>query len=138
MISRRKLYILLSVGLLAGYVLVFFEILSQKSAKDTTPDLCLFKIVTGLPCPSCGSTRSVLSLINGNLMDAVKINPLGLIIAAILLFSPFWLAYDLITGRESLYRNYLKAEALLRRPLVAAPLILLLLANWVWNIAKGL
>lgn len=138
MISARKLYIILSVGLLAGYILVFTEILSQRSARDTIPDLCVFKTVTGLPCPSCGSTRSVLSLLNGNIIDAVKLNPLGLVIAAIMLISPFWLARDIISGDSSLHRFYLKAESLLRRPVIAAPLILLILADWAWNIAKGL
>lgn len=138
MISRRNLYIFLGVALFAGYTLIFFEIVSHRAAKDVTPDLCFFKTVTGLPCPACGSTRSVLSLFNGNFSEALKINPLGFIIAAILMITPVWLLYDLTCGRSTLYNSYLEAERILRRRLIAAPLIVILLINWAWNIAKGL
>ncbi len=40
------------------------------------PVLCLFKRVFGVPCPSCGTTRAVLALINGQLWMAVRMNPL--------------------------------------------------------------
>lgn len=138
MISRRNLYILLSVALLAGYTLISIEIISHRAAKDVTPDLCFFKAVTGLPCPACGSTRSVLSLFNGNISEALKINPLGFLIAAVMLITPFWLIYDITGGRGTLHDTYLKAERILRKPFIAAPLIALLLINWAWNIVKGL
>jgi hypothetical protein len=51
---------------------------------------------------------------------------------------PVWLAADLLRERDSLYRFYQRAEATLRRPSVALPLILLILANWAWNIVKSL
>ncbi|HLP74064.1 MAG TPA: DUF2752 domain-containing protein [Bacteroidales bacterium] len=138
MITRKKLYILLSVALLAGYILLFVEIFTHRMAKDVVPDLCIFKTVTGLPCPACGSTRSVLSLFDGNVAGALRINPLGFVIVLVLLAGPVWLSYDIISRRKTLYDSYLKAENILRKPFVAAPLIVLLLINWAWNIAKGL
>ena len=37
---------------------------------------CWFRQLTGLPCPTCGATRSVLSLVHGNLAEAIGHNPL--------------------------------------------------------------
>ena len=38
------------------------------------PD-CVFKAITGIPCPTCGSTRSVLLLSHGHLIAAFRMNP---------------------------------------------------------------
>jgi hypothetical protein len=37
---------------------------------------CWFRRLTGLPCPTCGATRSALSLAHGDLMAAWRHNPL--------------------------------------------------------------
>jgi hypothetical protein len=37
---------------------------------------CSFRQLTGLPCPTCGATRSALSLLHGNLAAAWQRNPL--------------------------------------------------------------
>jgi hypothetical protein len=37
---------------------------------------CWFRRLTGLPCPTCGATRTALSLIHGNLVAALRQNPL--------------------------------------------------------------
>ena len=37
---------------------------------------CWFRQMTGLPCPTCGATRSILSLAHGNLGDAIALNPM--------------------------------------------------------------
>jgi hypothetical protein len=37
---------------------------------------CWFRRLTGLPCPTCGATRSALSLAHGNLAAALRYNPL--------------------------------------------------------------
>lgn len=91
-----------------------------------------------MPCPSCGSTRSIVSLIEGNFVEALKINPLGLIVAAIMLFTPLWIVVDLIRKKNSLFDFYKKSEGYLKKPRYAFPLVFLVLINWVWNIVKGL
>lgn len=137
-ISKKKLYIILSVGLLSGYILLFAEAMTHSTGRVAIPDLCFFKTFTGIPCPSCGSTRSVVSLIDGNFTEALRINPLGIVIAVIMLVTPFWITYDLATGKSTLHGIYRRTETILRRPLVATPLILIIIINWVWNIFKGL
>ena len=52
--------------------------------------LCLFKRLTGIPCPTCGGTRAVLHLLRGDLSAAWRSHPLvtvlllGLMVNAVL------------------------------------------------------
>ncbi|MGI8593385.1 MAG: DUF2752 domain-containing protein [Solirubrobacteraceae bacterium] len=50
------------------------------------PVLCPFRLVTGLPCPFCGMTRSLLALGQGDLGASVRLHPLGpvLVVVAVL------------------------------------------------------
>ena len=51
---------------------------------DGGPPLCPFRWATGLPCPGCGLTRSVVALAHGDLSGAWFFHPLGpLAVAAI-------------------------------------------------------
>lgn len=38
---------------------------------------CPFKSLSGMPCPSCGTTRAAVALARLDLMDAVAVNPLA-------------------------------------------------------------
>jgi hypothetical protein len=54
---------------------------------------CTFKKVTGLPCPSCGMTTSFSLLIHGDLINSVKANAVGTLLALFgLVFIPWSLA----------------------------------------------
>jgi uncharacterized protein DUF2752 len=48
------------------------------------PPLCPFRLLTGLPCPGCGLTRSLVSLMHGDLSAAVLFHPLGPVVAGLL------------------------------------------------------
>jgi hypothetical protein len=137
MLTRNKLYTLISLACIAGYVWLYFNLNSGPGVNDSTP-VCLFKLVTNVPCPTCGATRSVLAITNGDFINAVLINPLGYLIACIMTILPIWTAFDFISKRNSLQLAYKKAEGYLRKPNVAVPLILLVILNWIWNISKGL
>ena len=49
---------------------------------------CFFKTITGIPCPTCGATRSVVYLASGEISAAILMNPLIAlcVLAAILIF----------------------------------------------------
>jgi len=47
------------------------------------PESCWFKRLTGMECPGCGLTRSVVSLVHGNFLDAWHFNPGGYLFFAI-------------------------------------------------------
>jgi hypothetical protein len=132
-LTRNKLYILLFIACLAGY---FWLYLGVKGSH--TVEICLIKRTTDIPCPSCGSTRSVVSITEGHFAEALRLNPLGYVIAFIMLVTPPWLLVDLLQKRDSLFSSYQKAEAVLRKPQFAIPLTVLIVINWIWNISKGL
>ena len=134
--TRNRLYIFLFLALLAGYSYVLWESYMRIFNHPFTP--CLFKNFTGIACPSCGVTRSVLMLAHGSVTQALLMNPLGIIVAAIMAAAPFWLLYDVLLKRDTLYTAYLKTEKILTIKWVAITLTLLVLLNWAWNIHKGL
>lgn len=134
--NRNKLYLLLGALLFIGYAWLFWSIRQQQADSDFTP--CIFKNVTGIACPSCGSTRSVLYLAKGNFAAALHTNPIGYILAFIMIVIPLWLFYDLLFKRDTLYRAYRKSETVIKIRWVAVLLAALIIANWIWNIRKGL
>lgn len=135
--TRNKLYLLLTITCLAGYSWLYFNSTSN-SLKNDDVTICVLKNISGIPCPSCGSTRAVLSIIKGKFSTALYTNPFGFIIGLILLITPLWLVTDLISKKNTLFLFYKKIELFLSKPQFYLPLIILVLANWAWNIAKGL
>lgn len=136
-LTRKRFQLIFSLALLAGYGWLALVGRMRPEEAGTRYDVCLIHHFAHIPCPSCGSTRSVLSLLHGDMAGAIYWNPLGLIIFAVLLVAPFWMAYDLLLKKESFYRFYLRSEETLRRKWVAIAATVLLLANWAWNIWKG-
>jgi hypothetical protein len=68
-----------SIRLLALLALLFLGrvVAVRSSGFSTGPSVCLFRNVTGLPCPFCGSTRSVGHILQGEFSAALYSNPLG-------------------------------------------------------------
>src|SRR4030067_1301132 len=60
---------------------------------------CVFKGLTGIPCPTCGSTRSVVSLSQGHVLGSFAENPL---LAACIMTALFYFIYSLIARAFSL------------------------------------
>ena len=135
--SRNRLYILVLVLAILAYGLVFFNVFHIKST-NTIPSLCVIKNITGIPCPACGTTRSVTQIALGNFKSALTTNPLGYIATLLLIFSPFFVIADLIQKRNRFLNLYQKAENLLKIKWVSVLSIALILANWIWNIYKEL
>lgn len=100
--------------------------------------MCVSKSITDVPCPSCGTTRSVLSFFEGDFIKSLYWNPLGIIVSLVLLVLPIMLLYDWFSGKNTIYDYYIKSEKVLKEPKVYIPLIILLILNWIWNICKGL
>lgn len=48
---------------------------------EQAPTLCLFHVVTGKPCPTCGMTRATCALVHGEWAKAMHYHPLVV---------PFW------------------------------------------------
>ena len=101
--------------------------------------VCLFRNVTGLPCPSCGVTRSLLLIIGGDLQQALLVNPLGPVAAIALAGVPLWILKDFVTRKSTLSPLFLRIEKKIKtKKTIYMPLIALALLNWGWNILKEL
>ena len=133
--TRNKLYSLLLIACLAGFIYLFYHIYTLKSE---TFRVCIIKNVTGYPCPSCGTTRAVTLLLQGKITESILLNPFGILVAVIMTVFPFWVLTDIFLKKDTFFRWYKKTEATIRKPWLAVILILLVLLNWIWNIYKHL
>ena len=136
-LKRIKLYSILFIACLAGYIWLYFNI-TKNITENKSVEICFIKHLTNIPCPSCGSTRSIISLTKGDFIGALNINPIGYLVALIMLVAPLWILADTIMNKNTLFDLFQKIETLLKRPIIAIPLILLVIINWIWNITKGL
>jgi len=136
-LSRNKLYILIILACVVGYAwIIMLHFIKLSHAQE--PDVCLFKYLTNIPCPSCGSSRSVMAIVHGDIHEAFYLNPLGFLIVIIMLVTPFWITGDVLLKRSSFLHFYRQVEILFRRKWIAIPAVLLILVNWIWNIKKNL
>ena len=88
----QKLCVLLSlpIFLLAARFLPWHKI----------PSVCMFYRLTGLPCPSCGMTRSVLALTHLDFHTAMIFNPLGPVFVGFFILWWGLSVYHMGTGRR--------------------------------------
>lgn len=129
--TRNGLYGLSAAGCVAGYVwLTCFESYGQS--------VCLFHRLFHVPCPSCGSTRAVAALLRGDVREAFLTNPIGPLLAGLLVALPLWIVVDVVTGEDSYYRAFCRMDEWLGRRYVFLLLVLMIVANWIWNIVKEL
>lgn len=96
--------------------------------------VCLFKKITGIPCPACGSTRATLQLIHGQFLNSILINPFGMLTSFLILISIFWMIRDILRSKETFIPFLIKDWS----GSVKLFALLIVLANWIWNIKKGL
>ena len=59
-----------ALGLLAAALL-------PRAWIEAGPSFCPFRVWSGLPCPGCGLTRSVVALAHGDLAGSLYFHPLG-------------------------------------------------------------
>ncbi len=134
---RNKLYAFVLLACSSGYMWLYYHI-STNLNENSSGEVCMLKSVTGVPCPSCGSTRSVVALLEGNFFEALSLNPIGYILAIGLFVLPIWIVSDLLMSRQSFFDFFRSAELFLQKPKHYLPLALLVVINWVWTITKGL
>ena len=90
---------------------------------------CLFHALTGLPCVTCGSTRSAIAFFHGQFFSSWKWNPLAFgFLCALSSFNIY--AFIVLTTRTPRLRivNFNRAEKTVARFLTIA----LLALNWIY------
>ena len=131
---RDKFYILLMALCLCSIVWIIFCVNNQDG--QGLWQGCLSKQNLHIPCPSCGTTRSVISIIKGDFFNAVLINPLGYIAIISLVIIPIWIIFDCSTGKSTLVNTYHACLRFIKQAYIYIPLIVLTICNWIWNIVK--
>ena len=136
MIKDRTIYLTFTLLCLASYSWLFYQLTGNIVYSNES--ICIFHNITHLPCPSCGITRSVIYILEGNFSAGLFLNPLGFIAFLGLIIIPIWLLYDFLSKKYSLALFYRNAEKFMQKKPVAITLIILICANWGWNILKCL
>ncbi len=85
------------LGLVTGLWCVFVftvVIIDQIAGKEVV--VCWFRALTGVPCPTCGSTRALLALAQGRVIESFTYNPM---FVAVALLGTAWLVARFGFGR---------------------------------------
>jgi hypothetical protein len=136
-LKQSSLYRMIVFLFGAGYAWLGYHFFKADDHAGMT--ICLFKNVTGIPCPSCGVTRSLLLFARGSFLKAIWINPLGLLVGVLMIVIPIWAATDYVRDKITLAQAYDSLSGLLQRhKLLYTAIIALGLLNWGWNIVKDL
>ena len=136
--SGKRLYWTLALLSVGGYAWIAFHVVGTH-AHEKGLTLCLFKNVTGVPCPSCGITRSLLMFISADFEKGFLLNPLGLFVGVAMLIVPLWMIIDGLTHKKTFAEFFLKTEQQFKtQKIFYIPALTLILLNWCWNIMKDL
>lgn len=91
------------------------------------PDICMFRAYTGLPCPGCGLTRSLIAAAHGKIRRSFSLHRLGLItLLYVLLQFALNLGYIMIPKSRAPLSRYFK---FLHRGIIV--LAVLFVLNWI-------
>ncbi len=94
---------------------------------------CQFKSITGYPCPTCGSTRCVQSLLEFDVISAFLFNPLVFIFGV---FFVGWMLYGfyVLIQRKRIKLTFTDREGTYVRWGIA----ILFVLNWIYLIWAGI
>ena len=95
------------------------------------PIICIFRIVTGQPCPACGTTRALGALSEGRLIDSLNFNPLGIVI---LLSAIVWIFSVSKNGQRT---NMISQKfTTLNSAAKITSVLLIITLVWIWNLSR--
>ena len=116
-------------SIVSGYLaLVLMDNLSHH--KHITS--CVFKLITGIPCPGCGMGRATLSILKGDLVASFNYNILCIpfTLAVVAAFS--WLLSDAIKRKETFFQ-FIKTDFRIEYKVLLATIIVI---DWAVNIIR--
>jgi hypothetical protein len=89
---------------------------------------CGFKTLTGVPCPTCGSTRAIVHLSHGDVASAFFMNPLVFAVSVAALVYLFYSLFTFLFAAPRMVVALSGNEKDRLRVLV----VLFVLANWLY------
>jgi hypothetical protein len=100
MVSKRLTALLIwsSIAIGAVYLFIF------EPGRSGFFPACPFRMLTGLTCPGCGSTRGLHRLVHGDVVGAFEFNPLMVVSLPFLLYALVRYTSAAVTGRP--YQPY--------------------------------
>jgi len=132
--TRNGLYTTIFILTFIGW---FWLLMHAHNKVASELNVCFVKATTGFPCPACGTTRSIQTILEGKPLDGFVLNPFGFIVLAIMAIAPLWILRDWFVHSNSFFAWYRKMELRFTRPVVARSFFLLVIINWFWNFYKG-
>jgi len=131
--DNRKIYIVTSMCCLVTWVYVG---LIWNCSLDSPGQSCYFISLFGIPCPVCGGSHAIQSLVHGQWSAAIQYNPLVTILLLLTVLVSLILLYDLLL-RKTVWMNTLsRFYALIQNKKVSFTLALILIIHWYFNIIK--
>jgi hypothetical protein len=91
-------------------------------------DLCLLKRLTGLSCPTCGLTRAVCSVLQGDWAASLAFHPAGILVVFSLVGWLTWMSLEAWRGQAL----WVSGQRTMTR-LAGAVIALTSLASWIWR-----
>jgi hypothetical protein len=90
--------------------------------------VCWFHQLTGYPCATCGATRGAIALFHGDLLGALRWNPLAFVLyCCIALFDAYAFSV-LVLRRRRLRATFNRSEKKIFRGMAVA----ILMVNWAY------
>ena len=129
--TERDFVVFMGTILLGSYIWVLLHIFRDKQVDFL---VCPFRWITNLPCPGCGLTRATIEFLQGNIINAVSINPLVIAVVQTLLITPFLLIF----ARRKFFSLWVRFETLLEKKTYLFLLFAIILILWVYNIYNSI
>ena len=96
--------------------------------------ICIFKLITGIPCPGCGMGRASLSILRGNIIESFSYNILCIPFSICVFTSLCWLIVDLFKGKDTFFITINRKVPFF----YLIPLFILTAISWAVNIYRGI
>lgn len=103
---------------------------------ERIPSTCVFYHLTGLPCPTCGITRSVAALAHLDFHRSVPMHPFG--VPAVVLFGLWWMLslYEIAIGKRTRVLRWARERGVLLA-VIGFALVAVFGAIRVWLLVRG-
>jgi hypothetical protein len=129
----------IAAGLMIAIIVIFGSLwLSQKLNFDYGRlfEPCGMKQRTGLPCPTCGMTTSVLAFARGEILRAFYVQPAAAFLCSLLVLAAFFAFLVSVFGVYFIIFDRMAARLKIRDIILG--LLVVLLAGWAVTLSRAL